>query len=77
MVIVPKTNCLHMQLKNSSDDFWKIFNFPDGTTATISIAEKGKFKKLNDLLSMEYTYNRDGYDSDEQYANFRYVTGGH
>lgn len=75
-VIVPQTNCLHVTQKNSFDDFWKIFNFTDDTTATISIAEKGKFKKLNDLLSMQYTNHRDDYDSDEQYANFRCVTGG-
>lgn len=76
LVIVSRTNYLHVAQKNSSDDFWKIFHFADDTTATISIAEKGKFKKLNDLLSLEYTDNRDDYGSDEQYANFRCVTGG-
>ena len=53
----------------------KSFNFSNDTTATISITEKGKYKKIGDLLNLEYTDSRYDYDSDVQYTNFRCITG--
>lgn len=76
VILVKLGNNLHLAQKNTTTDFWKNFNFSDDTTATISMAEKGKYKKLEELLNLQYRNNRSDYNSDEQYANFRCVTGG-
>lgn len=61
---------------NNSDSLWEIGNFKAGDTASIILKEKGKYKKNQELLNIEYTDNRNDYDSDEIFANFRNVRVG-
>ena len=67
---------LFLTRKNSLADVWKELGLTDEATAKISIAKKEQYYDIQKKLNISYTNNRDDYDSDEQYANFRAVNGG-
>ena len=61
---------------NYGEDIYAKHHFSDETTVTITINEAGKYKAVEETLSISYSDKREEYDSDEQFANFREVTVG-
>ena len=61
---------------NYVDTLWNTAGVAEGDTATVTLAEKGAFKDLRELLSDRESDERSDYDSDEQFANFRPLKGG-
>ena len=61
---------------NYIDTLWDTAGVTEGDTATVTLAEKGAFRHIQDLLSDRESDERSDYDSDEQFANFRSLKGG-
>lgn len=57
--------------KNNSTGFYKSFNFPEGTTASVKLSKKGKFLATQEALSVKYSDDRNAFESDTIFANFR------
>lgn len=47
-----------------------------GEKITFKLVTKGKYLEIQKAMGVKYTNNRDDYNSDEQFANFRMVTVG-
>ncbi|MBQ3841439.1 MAG: tyrosine-protein phosphatase [Ruminiclostridium sp.] len=61
---------------NFGDDLWKIAGIGDSDTASVSLAEKGKYLSKQTSRDLSYTDKRADYASDIVFANFRNVTVG-
>ena len=61
---------------NYGEDVYTKNNFQKDTKVTISLREEGRYKKVEETLSMSYSDDRNGYTSDEQFANFRPISVG-
>lgn len=48
----------------------------DNQTVNIKLNEKGKYKDVQNVLKMVYSNDRNDYESDEVFANFRSIEGG-
>ena len=55
---------------------WDKENLSDGDTVTIRLRESGKYGAIQETLGQAYSFDRADYDSDEQFSNFRALTGG-
>jgi hypothetical protein len=58
---------------NYGDDVWETAGVTEKDTVTISLAEKGKYKSIQDALDLQYSDERADYKSDEIFGNFRAV----
>ena len=58
---------------NYGEDPWETAGVTDKDTVTISLAEKGKYKSIQDALDLQYSDDRADYESDEAFGNFRAV----
>jgi len=58
------------------DDLWVTAGLSDGDTATVTLAEPGKFADIQKALDLSYTDERADYPSDVAFANFRELVGG-
>jgi len=47
-----------------------------GDMVTIRLVSKGDYRSIDEALCCQYTNNRDEYDSDDIFANFRAIDGG-
>ena len=61
---------------NYGEDIYAKNEFSEDTKATITINESGKYKNIEDALSISYSDDRTQYTSDEQFANFREMNVG-
>ncbi len=75
-VIVAYPNNDYAIIAYNNRDFWSTEGLSDGDTVKITCKEKGKFKTTQDALSQTYSVERSDYSSDEQFSNFRALTGG-
>lgn len=58
------------------DDLWKVAELNDNDTATVSLAQAGKFSDIQAARDMSYEDERKAYDSDEEFTNFRSINAG-
>jgi len=58
---------------NYGEDPWETAGVTDKDTVTISLAEKGKYKSIQDALDLQYSDDRADYESDVVFGNFRAV----
>ena len=58
---------------NYGDDPWETAGVTEKDTVTISLAEKGKYKSIQDALDLQYSDDRADYENDEVFGNFRAV----
>ena len=58
------------------DPLWDTANLTESDTATVSLAEAGKYRDVQEAFDVSYTVERSDYTSDEQFANFRAFSGG-
>ena len=61
---------------NYGEDVYAEHEFNENTKVTITINEVGKYKDVEETLSISYSDDRKQYTSDEQFANFREVNVG-
>lgn len=61
---------------NNVGHFWQNSGLTENDTATISLLEKGKYIVNQNTFSMHYEDERDKFSSDEEFANFRSLSGG-
>ena len=61
---------------NYGDDIYAEHHFNNDTRVTIKVNEAGKYRSVEETLSISYSDNRNEYDSDEEFANFREVKVG-
>lgn len=61
---------------NSGGDLWEIAALSDGDTVTITLALSGKYADSQNARDLHYTDERDDYDSDAMFANFRNIKVG-
>ncbi len=59
---------------NNGDDLWDIAGLGEDDTATVSLRESGKYLDIQNARDIHYYDERERYDSDEQFANFRGVS---
>ena len=60
----------------SGDSMWKLSGCVPGDSVTLTIREKGKYLERQNVMASVYTDDRDDYESDEAFANFRAMAGG-
>ena len=58
---------------NNGDDLWVVAGLEEGMTATITPGESGKFLKIQESRDIHYEDDRELYESDEVFANFRSI----
>lgn len=58
---------------NYGEDPWETAGVTEKDTVTISLAEKGKYKSIQDALNLQYSNDRADFESDEAFGNFRAV----
>ena len=61
---------------NYGDDLFEVANLKLTDTATITLNKKGKYKKIQDASDIHYYDEREKYDSDVIFANFREINVG-
>ena len=61
---------------NYGDSLWKTAGVSEDDTATITLNEAGACSLVQEAFSISYTDERNDYESDEQFANFRELAGG-
>ena len=61
---------------NYGDPLWDTANLAEGDTATVTLTEAGKYRDVQEAFDITYTSERSDYASDEQFANFRALSGG-
>ena len=61
---------------NSDDDLWETAGLDESVTASVALNEKGKYMAVMEERSLEQLIDRDAFDSDEIFANFRSLKGG-
>ena len=61
---------------NYGDDVYTMNNFDSNTKVTISVNQEGKYKDIEDTLSISYSDDIKAYTSKEEFANFREITVG-
>ena len=61
---------------NYGDDVYTMNKFDKNTKVTITINKEGKYKDVEETLSITYSDDIDEYDSKEQFANFRMMKAG-
>ena len=61
---------------NYAPSAWEESGASGKDTIRITLAGKGKYKSIEENLHLEYSVNREDYESDEAYANFRAMRGG-
>ena len=61
---------------NYGEDIYAKNDFNETTKATITVNKAGKYKDVEETLSISYSDDRNEYTSDEEFANFREMTAG-
>ena len=63
-------------VRNYGDSTWKEFRMTEDSKVTVTMNEKAKYLSTEELNELVYSDNREDYDSDIIFANFREVRGG-
>ena len=61
---------------NYGESTWEEFGVTDDTKVTVTLNKKAKFIATQELYSLAYSDDRNEFDSDQIFANFREVEGG-
>ena len=75
LVSYPTHDNVHLCIVNG-DRIWDIAKVTDKDTISVILNEKGKYKKVQELLKIKYSNDREEYVSDIAFANFRNVKMG-
>lgn len=61
---------------NNGDDLWTLAGLTEDDRATITLAEQGKYRDIQEARDIHFTDERSDYGSDAVFANFRAVQAG-
>ena len=61
---------------NNGDDLWEVAALEEDDLASVTLFERGKYAAIQNARDIHYEDDREKYDSDEIFANFRTVKGG-
>jgi hypothetical protein len=61
---------------NNSDDLWVVAGLKDTDTASVTLCESGKYAAIQNARNISYYDERERFESDEVFANFRNITVG-
>jgi len=62
--------------RSYGDDTWEEFTGPGIDSVTVTLMEKGKYLDIEELYNLTYSDDRNDYESDSIFANFREIEGG-
>lgn len=74
IVAYPKND--YVLVANNNRGLWTTAELNDECTVTITLNTAGKYLATSEALSQSYSPERSDYQSDEQFANFRALSGG-
>lgn len=66
----------NVSITNNNTGIWKEAGFQDGETVTVTLNENGKYSALQEALGQVYSFDRNEYTTDEEFCNFRALSGG-
>ena len=75
-VVVAYPNQDYVLIAKSNADLWTPLKLSDGMTVTISLNTSAKYIAVQEALGQSYSVDRNDYSSDEEFANFRALSGG-
>ena len=61
---------------NNGDDLWEIAGLQETDTASITLVDPRRYGAIQEARDMQSVDDRDKYESDEIFANFRPISGG-
>lgn len=61
---------------SNGDLMWETAGCKEGDTVTVTLQEQGAYQFIQESMSMVYSPDRNDYDSDEMFANYRVMKGG-
>ena len=61
---------------NNGDDLWEVAGLSETDTADITLAEAGKYADIQDARDIHYYDERERYETDAEFANFRNIQVG-
>ena len=61
---------------NSDEDLWDTAGLDENVTASVTLNERGKYLAVMEERNLDQVTDRDAFDSDEIFANFRSLKGG-
>ena len=62
--------------RNYGASTWEEFGMTASSKVTVTLRERGKYLGVQELYALEYSDDRNDYDSDVIFANFRAIRGG-
>lgn len=62
--------------RNYGKSTWEEFEMTENSKVEITLNQKGKYIETQELYNLQYFDEREKYESDEMFANFRTVVGG-
>lgn len=74
VVDYPGVNCI--MVAKSNNHLWSTAELEDGMSVTITRNSAGKALATQEALGQQYSNSRSDYKTDEQFSNFRALTGG-
>ncbi len=75
-VIVAYPKDPFVNIANNNSQLWSISGLADGDGVTITLNTAGKYRATYDALAQTYSVERSDYATDEQFSNFRALSGG-
>ena len=60
----------------NGDGLWEIAGLKDSDTVTVTLVEKGKYQEIQNARDIHYVDDRDAFENDAVFANFRGVEAG-
>ena len=75
-VVVAYPNQDYVLIAKCNADLWTPLKLSDGMTVTISLNTSAKYIAVQEALGQSYSVDRNDYSSDEEFANFRALSGG-
>jgi protein tyrosine/serine phosphatase len=61
---------------NNGADLWDVAGIDESTMASITLYERGKYKVIQEARDLSYKDDRNLFESDEMFANFRNIQAG-
>jgi len=74
IVAYPGDPCVRITLNLTG--IWDAAKLKDGDAVTVTLLEKGKYLPTQEALGQSYSFDRADYETDEEFCNFRALTGG-
>ena len=76
-VIVAYPGFSYIGITYNNTGIWDSASLSEGDTVTIRLNEAGKYSAVQEGLGQVYSFLREDYTTDEEFCNFRALTGGH